>query len=120
MSEFTQLGFRDRHALRDFIDEHNSNCEWSQRLKHLEECRAANRRGQGHSFKCQCDFFDRVKKLRAEAMKLLTREEFKQKVFQRDNNLCIVCQAPAVDAHHLIERKLFADSGYYLDNGVSV
>ena len=53
-------------------------------------------------------------------MKLLTREEFKQQVFQRDQHRCIVCHKPAVDAHHLLERKLFADGGYYLNNGVSL
>lgn len=53
-------------------------------------------------------------------MKLLTRTEFKTKVFKRDNNKCIVCKSPAVDAHHLIERRLFSDSGYYIDNGVSL
>lgn len=52
--------------------------------------------------------------------KLLTREEFKQKVFERDNYKCVVCKDNAVDAHHLMERKLFLDGGYYLDNGVSL
>lgn len=27
---------------------------------------------------------------------------------------------PATSAHHIIERKLFDDGGYYLDNGASV
>lgn len=51
---------------------------------------------------------------------LLTREEFKKFVFGRDNNECVICKEEAVDAHHIIERKLFNDGGYYLDNGVSV
>lgn len=52
--------------------------------------------------------------------KLLTREEFKEAVFKRDGNKCIMCKLPSVDAHHLLERKLFPDGGYYLNNGVSL
>lgn len=51
---------------------------------------------------------------------LLTREEFKRQVFLRDNHKCVCCPAPAVDAHHLIDRSLFEDGGYYIDNGVSL
>lgn len=51
---------------------------------------------------------------------LLTRDNFRDSVFKRDKNKCVVCSAPAKDAHHLIERRLFADGGYYLDNGVSL
>lgn len=53
-------------------------------------------------------------------MKLLTRDEFKQQVFKRDNGECVRCSKPAVDAHHILDRKLWVDGGYYLDNGVSV
>lgn len=31
-----------------------------------------------------------------------------------------MCGALAQDAHHIIERKLFSDGGYYLDNGASL
>lgn len=51
---------------------------------------------------------------------LLTRKQFKAKVFERDNHKCVVCGAPAVDAHHIIDRKSWLDGGYYLDNGVSL
>lgn len=51
---------------------------------------------------------------------LLSREEFKRKVFARDRSTCVVCYEVAVDAHHLIERKLWPDGGYYVDNGVSL
>lgn len=51
---------------------------------------------------------------------LLTRDQFKLLVFKRDYSRCVVCKSIAVDAHHLIERKLFSDGGYYLDNGVSL
>jgi hypothetical protein len=53
-------------------------------------------------------------------MELLTREEFKCQVFERDHGQCIKCHAPAVDAHHLIDRALWPDGGYYLSNGVSL
>lgn len=52
--------------------------------------------------------------------KLLSRNEFKGSVFSRDNDTCVFCNRPAKDAHHIIERRLWPDSGYYLDNGASV
>jgi len=33
---------------------------------------------------------------------LLNREEFKNQVFSRDNNKCVCCNSPVVDAHHII------------------
>lgn len=54
------------------------------------------------------------------APKLLTRDAFREGVFARDGHRCVFCQAPAVDAHHIIERRLWVDGGYYLDNGASV
>lgn len=51
---------------------------------------------------------------------LLTRDEFRAAVFARDGGLCLVCDRPAVDAHHIIERRLWPDGGYYLGNGASV
>lgn len=53
-------------------------------------------------------------------MELLTRDNFREGVFERDNNQCVICGAPAVDAHHILERRLFSDGGYYLANGASV
>lgn len=55
-----------------------------------------------------------------EPAKLHTRDEFREKVFSRDNSLCVICGKPAKDAHHIIERRLFTDGGYYLDNGASL
>ena len=52
--------------------------------------------------------------------KLLTRDEYREAVFARDKQRCVVCDAPAVDVHHIVERKLWVDSGYYLDNGASL
>jgi len=51
---------------------------------------------------------------------LLSRDDFRGAVFARDGGKCVVCGAVAEDAHHLIERKLWPDGGYYLSNGVSV
>jgi hypothetical protein len=51
---------------------------------------------------------------------LLTREEFRAGVFARDSGLCVLCGETGVDAHHIMDRKLFPDGGYYLDNGVTL
>jgi hypothetical protein len=63
---------------------------------------------------------------------LLTREEFKRQVFKRDSlpcppqkcdgswSLCVKCKRPAVDAHHLIDRVLWENGGYFIENGVSL
>ena len=51
---------------------------------------------------------------------LLTRDAFREGVFKRDGHKCVNCGADAVDAHHIIERRLFDDGGYYLNNGASV
>lgn len=51
---------------------------------------------------------------------LLTRDQFREAVFARDGRCCVICGAGAVDAHHILERKLWVDGGYYLDNGASV
>jgi hypothetical protein len=52
--------------------------------------------------------------------KLLTRDQFRESVFVRDGGRCLVCEKAAVDAHHIIDRKLWPDGGYYLENGASV
>jgi hypothetical protein len=51
---------------------------------------------------------------------LLSRDEFRTRVFLRDKNTCVICKAPAVDAHHILERRLFQDGGYYVNNGASL
>lgn len=53
---------------------------------------------------------------------LLTREEFKKQVFSQTNGKCCVpdCNCDAVDAHHIIDRKLFTDGGYYIGNGAAL
>lgn len=51
---------------------------------------------------------------------LLTRDEFRESVFKRDGYKCVICGEPAKDAHHIIERRLFPDGGYYINNGASL
>lgn len=53
-------------------------------------------------------------------MELLTRDEFREAVFERDGFRCVICHDLAADAHHLLERRLWPDGGYYLDNGVTL
>lgn len=52
--------------------------------------------------------------------KLLARSDFREQCFARDRHTCVVCGAPGVDAHHIMERRLFDDGGYYLDNGATL
>ncbi len=52
---------------------------------------------------------------------LLTREEFRKNVLNRDNHKCVIC--PRTDdlaAHHIMERRLFHDYGFYVSNGASL
>lgn len=54
---------------------------------------------------------------------LLTRDQFREGVFARDKHKCVFCGEPAVDAHHILERRLFTGSqqgGYFISNGASV
>jgi 5-methylcytosine-specific restriction endonuclease McrA len=46
---------------------------------------------------------------------LLTRDRFRESVLARDNHACVVCKRKGIplDAHHIIERRLFPDGGYY-------
>ena len=48
------------------------------------------------------------------------RDIFRESVFKRDNYKCVICGEPAQDAHHIIERRLFDDGGYYVENGASL
>lgn len=51
-----------------------------------------------------------------------SRQSFRTSVFEREDNQCIVpwCDEDADDAHHIIERDLWSDGGYILQNGVGV
>lgn len=48
------------------------------------------------------------------------REIMKELTFHRDGNKCVVCGAIGIDAHHILERRLWPDGGYYLDNLATV
>lgn len=49
---------------------------------------------------------------------LLSRKDFKELGFRRTNGKCCIegCNKEAVDAHHIMDRKLWKDGGYYLSN----
>lgn len=52
---------------------------------------------------------------------LLTRDTFREAVFARDNYKCVICGATnKLDAHHIIERRLWDNGGYFLDNGATL
>ena len=62
---------------------------------------------------------------------LLSRDEFRRSVFDRDGHCCVICGAAGVgdpdhasytlDAHHIVERRLWTSpfelGGYFVDNG---
>lgn len=52
--------------------------------------------------------------------RLLTRDQFRENVFLRDCDQCVICKMPAQDAHHILERRLWPDGGYYMANGASL
>lgn len=55
-------------------------------------------------------------------MSLLTREEFKKKVFSKTKGKCCVpgCNCYAVDAHHIMDRHLWCHGGYIMSNGAAL
>lgn len=53
-------------------------------------------------------------------MQLLSRDNFREAVFERDSFSCVICGNPGQDAHHIMERRLWDDGGYYLENGATV
>jgi hypothetical protein len=51
---------------------------------------------------------------------LLTREQFNKRVLDRDKR-CVVCSSDLdLAIHHIMDRSLFEDGGYYEDNGVAL
>jgi hypothetical protein len=56
------------------------------------------------------------------AMKtLLTREQFRNDVLERDHNKCVLCpETSNLAVHHIMDRALFEDEGYYIDNGITL
>jgi len=51
---------------------------------------------------------------------LLVRKKFRDGVFSRDKGNCVICGKRAKDAHHIMERGLWSNGGYYLENGASL
>ncbi|WP_232968492.1 RNA ligase family protein [Pseudomonas putida] len=52
---------------------------------------------------------------------LLSRDNFREGVFKRDNYKCIFCdETRELFAHHIIERRAWVCGGYYLENGATV
>lgn len=52
---------------------------------------------------------------------LLARDSFREGVFARDGHKCVICGSrEQLNAHHIIERRLWDDGGYYLDNGATL
>ena len=55
---------------------------------------------------------------------LLSRDAFREAVLARDGHRCVICGVPAaqrpLSAHHIIERRLWGNGGYFVANGVSV
>lgn len=59
--------------------------------------------------------------------RLLSRDAFREGVFARDGHKCVFCgkrpeDTPEgkLDAHHILERRLWTNGGYFLENGASV
>lgn len=52
--------------------------------------------------------------------RLLERAEFSRLVLERSGGKCVACGSEAQDPHHLLDRSLFDDGGYYLSNGVGL
>jgi hypothetical protein len=52
---------------------------------------------------------------------LLTRDDFSRLALMRFAGRCCACKtAPATEAHHIFDRKLFSDGGYRLRNAAPV
>ena len=55
----------------------------------------------------------------------LSRTDFKTRVLERDGHRCVKCNRSLndgvrLDAHHILERRLWPDGGYHLDNGATL
>ena len=61
-----------------------------------------------------------MNKVKIAKQPLLTRDNFREGVFARDNHKCVVCGAPGADAHHILERRLFDNGGYFMNNGATL
>ena len=52
---------------------------------------------------------------------LLSRDIFRESCLKRDNFKCVICESSEdLSVHHIIERRLWSDGGYYMDNGATL
>lgn len=59
--------------------------------------------------------------MKTKTMEILERNDFRNRVLQRDGNKCVFCQrTDNLAVHHIVERKLFNNGGYYISNGASL
>ena len=56
----------------------------------------------------------------SQSSELLTRDDFRKEVFARDQGLCVCCSQAGSDAHHIVDRSLWPDGGYYALNGATL
>lgn len=47
-------------------------------------------------------------------------DAFRDGVLRRDGHTCVMCGAPAVDAYHILDRKLYPCGGYHQNSGTSL
>ncbi len=53
--------------------------------------------------------------------KKMARQKFRDAVFKRDRNLCVICkQSEPLDVHHITDRTLMPNGGYVKENGISL
>lgn len=53
--------------------------------------------------------------------KLLTRDIFRNNCLVRDGNKCVICgSTELLSVHHIVERKIFSDGGYFMSNGATL
>jgi len=58
-------------------------------------------------------------------MEKIERRLFREGVFRRDDDRCVICGIGSrdghdLDAHHILERRLWEDGGYHIDNGATL
>lgn len=55
------------------------------------------------------------------AKKKQIRESFNNRVFKRDNMMCVMCgKKGQLDAHHIQDRHLIPNGGYVPENGITL
>jgi len=95
--------------------------------KICENKKCVGRLRQNWALICYHIYQDRIReeqkienKKKMKKLKRQIREKFKKDVFERDHYKCIMCKEAAKDAHHIVDRSLWPDGGYHVDNGVSL